>query len=61
MYEAQIKLIDFGSACIEPNTVYTYIQVKSFIWKDDLLNCMVQYAWFSVVKNLEKIEIFLMR
>jgi len=30
MYEAQIKLIDFGSACIEPNTVYTYIQSRFY-------------------------------
>jgi hypothetical protein len=27
---ANIKLIDFGSACMEHNTVYTYIQVLFF-------------------------------
>jgi hypothetical protein len=36
---ANIKLIDFGSACMEHNTVYTYIQVLflSFQFPSDML------------------------
>lgn len=28
---AEIKLIDFGSACMEEQTVYSYIQVNAFV------------------------------
>jgi serine/threonine protein kinase len=31
--QAEIKIIDFGSACMENRTVYSYIQVYIHCWK----------------------------
>lgn len=46
MKPAEIKIIDFGSACMEDRTVYSYIQVHVYVYLNAFILFLSPYGRF---------------